>query len=218
MQLPSLPPTIEESHFAAEHRLAALENKMKNGIGWFFVIACLSLLNSIIFFMGGSLSFVVGLAITQVVDGFASAFIEQGSGGLIPIIRGVALSLNLVIAALFAGFGILGRKRMKIPVIIGMVLYGLDTLLMLALGVLIGVIFHIVGIAGLWGGIRAMMELDKADQFQAVGDFAAIQSLGVPPPTDPATRRKRLLIFTGIVVGFFFLMLAPLLAAIFISQ
>ena len=49
-----------ENKGAIEEKLR-LENQFKSGAGWFFIIAGLSIVNSIIILSGGSWSFIVGL-------------------------------------------------------------------------------------------------------------------------------------------------------------
>lgn len=47
-----------------------LETRLNSGAGWFYWIAGLSLLNSIIMLSGSDLYFVIGLGITQIIDVF----------------------------------------------------------------------------------------------------------------------------------------------------
>ena len=56
------------------------EAAFKGGANWFFWIAGLSVINSLIITFGGEMSFVIGLGITQFIDGISIALKENGSG------------------------------------------------------------------------------------------------------------------------------------------
>lgn len=106
---------------------AQLEQQFTSGSSWFFWIAGLSLVNSLISFFGGSLHFVFGLGITQLVDAIVMVR-EMGTAGHV-----FALVFDLAIAGLFFIFGYLSSRRMRWAFVLGMVLYTLDTLLLLLL-------------------------------------------------------------------------------------
>jgi hypothetical protein len=104
------------------------ESQLKGAANWFFWLAGLSLVNSAILLLGGGFNFVIGLGITQVIDGIAVA-LAKNYGSTIQVL---AFAVNAGIAGLFVLFGVLGRKKQLWPFIVGMVLYALD-----------GLIFHI---------------------------------------------------------------------------
>src|SRR5215471_16932506 len=64
--------------------------RLKSGASWFYWIAGLSLINSVVSFTGSSWRFILGLGITQLFDRASS---QMGSSG-----RGMALVLDLVVA------------------------------------------------------------------------------------------------------------------------
>ena len=107
-----------------------LEQKAKNGANWFYWIAGLSLLNSIIFLVGAGMQFIFGLGITQVIDGLMYVLAEeyQTVGGVFKVIGFV---INVGFAGMFAAFGYFGIKRHRAPIIVGMVFYVFDGLLLL---------------------------------------------------------------------------------------
>ena len=49
----------------------ALDQRYKSGARWFFWIAALSLITSLVSFSGGGFGFFLSLGVTQVIDGFA---------------------------------------------------------------------------------------------------------------------------------------------------
>jgi hypothetical protein len=50
-----------------------LEEQFRNGINWFYRIAGLSIINTVLYFIGQEWGFIAGLGMTQVIDMFAYA-------------------------------------------------------------------------------------------------------------------------------------------------
>jgi len=149
---------------AALQMKMALEAKVKSGLGWFFWIAGLSIINSIIFLMDGNLTFVVGLGATQFVDGIVSALaadLSAKGGTIVYLIGGF---LNLTLAGIFALAGFLGKKKHRWAVITGGILYVLDAVLLSIFGDWLGVAFHALALWGIWRGLQAIILLRKLDQ------------------------------------------------------
>ena len=138
---------------------SVLENRVRSGANWFYWIAGLSALNSVISITGSSVTFILGLGITQFVDVFAQAFAQE-----IPesktIFLGTGLFLSVVIASFFAGIGYLARRTRWIYTA-GMILYALDGLLLLFFGDYLGFGFHLYALYGLYRGYRASVELGR---------------------------------------------------------
>ncbi len=153
-------PTADAAQLATLQKMLYLDGRIRGGIGWFFWIAALSIINTITYLSGITLTFVVGLGITQVVDGVSTALAKElGTGMGAMFVRLIGVIVNLLIAGLFVLFGVLGRKRHRIPVIIGMVLYALDAVLMLLFKDFFGAAFHAFALMGLWNGLKSMAEL-----------------------------------------------------------
>lgn len=149
----------------------SLESQFKSGVNWFFWIAGLSLVNSVIYLAGGSLNFVVGLGATQLIDGIVSALSQEIGGGV--VVRVLGFGLDLVVAGIFVGFGILARRKQRWAVILGMILYVLDGLIFLAVGEFLAVIFHAWALYGLWRGQQAMQALAAVEASSAISEPAA---------------------------------------------
>lgn len=130
-----------------------LENNTKNGASWFYWIAALSIVNSLIVMSGSQMNFVVGLGITQIIDALGRYL---GSMGNI-----VSLCLNLVIAGIFFSFGIFANKGHKIAFIVGMALYALDGLLFIVAMDWLGFGFHIFALFCMYGGLSASIKHKK---------------------------------------------------------
>jgi hypothetical protein len=132
--------------------ILTLQRRVKSGAGWFFFIAVLSLVNSVMAMSGSSTGFVLGLAITQFIEGFGQAI---GGSGV-----AIALVLNIIVVALFGMFGLFARKGHSWSFIAGMVLYGLDALLFLLVGGgMISLAFHAFALFCIFMGLKANLEL-----------------------------------------------------------
>jgi len=120
---------------------------------WFFIIAGLSIVNSITLLSGGEFNFVFGLVITQIINGFAR--------GLGPAGRSIAGILSVVIACVFFLFGFLARRRHKWAFVVGMILYASDGLLSVFVRDWISIAIHLFALYGIYRGLRALSSLDK---------------------------------------------------------
>jgi hypothetical protein len=151
-----------------------IEKQMKNGANWFFWIAGLSLINTIIFLFDGSVYFVVGLGITQVVDGLMYYAGEDFGPGIAPFVQVVGLAINIVIMGIFVFFGFQARKARKWAFITGLIFYGLDVLLLIWAGDLFSILFHALALFGLFQGLRAAGKLATLEPFGGTGVKAEI--------------------------------------------
>jgi hypothetical protein len=135
-----------------------LDKKIKTGGAWFYWIAGLSMINSVIVLTGSNWGFVLGLTMTQVIDyvcrGIATEF---GWGAKI-----FALVLDLAIAGFFVALGVLARRRRTWPFVVGLVLYGIDTLLALFTGIWLGVLWHAWALTCIVIGLRAAARWQEA--------------------------------------------------------
>jgi hypothetical protein len=122
--------------------------RVQAGARWFYWIAALSLVNSLVVIFGGQFHFVVGLGITSVVDELAKGV---GSAGTV-----LDLVINGTVAGIFFLFGSFAGKSYKWAFIAGIVLYGLDGLLLLAATDILSVAFHAYAIFGISRGLMAV--------------------------------------------------------------
>lgn len=140
-----------------------LLRQLRSGASWFYWIAGLSIINSIIYIFKGKLTFVVGLGFTQLIDGIAAGISEIADPTLMPMIRTIGLVLNIAIACGFVGFGVLGNKRKSWAIVTGMVLYGLDVIILIIATDWFSILFHLIGLFGLYTGLRACTQLSKLE-------------------------------------------------------
>ena len=149
-----------------------LSARMKSGANWFYWIAGLSTINSLIYAFGGSVAFVAGLGLTQLADAFVDLGIENG---LPAAVRSVAIIFNFVVVGLFALLGYYAGKQSSAAFVVGIVIYLLDGLLLLLLGVLFSAGFHAFALFFI---IRGFLACRALNAFQAARPFQP-----PPPPT-----------------------------------
>ena len=132
----------------------ALALRLKSGASWFYWIAGLSLINSIVALTGSNWRFIVGLGVTQVFDAFSQS---MSGGGKV-----VALILSLLVAGIFVVFGIFANKRQHWAFIAGMILFGLDGMISLLIQDWLGLGFHAFALYCIFRGFAASREINKA--------------------------------------------------------
>jgi len=143
-----------------EQERSKLEQRMKNGANWFYWIAGLSLVNSVIFAFGSTVSFLGGLGFTFIMDVLVNAIIEGGA----PVgMRAVSIIFNVVLFGIFALFGYYSGRGFKAAFIGGLVLYFLDAILVLLFGDFLMAAFHAFALFFIIRGFMAC----RALQFNA---------------------------------------------------
>jgi len=130
-----------------------LEKQLKGGGSWFYWIAGLTLVNSVMALSGSGTRFILGLGITQMFDELAQG---MGSGAGLA----VAVVLDLLAAAVFVFFGVFANKRHNWSFIVGMALYALDGLIYLIAQDWLGVGFHAFVLFCLFRGFKACRALN----------------------------------------------------------
>ena len=146
--LPSSASALPGSEASPE--LFELEKRVKSGGSWYYWVAALSLVNSVVAFSGGGGGFVIGLSVTQVVD----AMLADSGGSA----KAIGLVLGVLAAGVFALFGVFACKRHVWAFIVGMLLYGLDTILTVMAEQWLGLAFHGWVLVSLFIGTRAAMQ------------------------------------------------------------
>ena len=135
-------------------------SKFKSGANWFYWIAALSIINSIIVLSGKEWAFIVGLGVTQFIDAFGIMLSEEiGNFG-----KFLAGSIDVFIAGIFCLFGIFSRKKQEWAFIVGMILYGLDGLLFLVVGDFLSFGFHVFVLFFIYSGMKAMRSIENSSQ------------------------------------------------------
>jgi hypothetical protein len=148
---PAMPMATAPAGMSISNNPAA-EAQLKSGASWFYWIAGLSLINSLIALSGSDYGFILGLGITRIIDAFGMAF---ESGGKV-----IALVLDIIVVGIFVFFGIFANKRKSWAFIVGMVLYGLDSLFSLLVQDWLSLGFHGFALFCLFRGFKACRELN----------------------------------------------------------
>lgn len=125
--------------------------RARAGAKWFYWIAGLSMVNSIVLFTGGNFHFVIGLGITSFVDGLAK---RLGSAGSV-----LDMIINGFMAGVFVLFGTFALKAQKWAFLVGMTLYALDGLLLLRARDFLSVGFHAFALYAIHSGYKAAKQV-----------------------------------------------------------
>jgi hypothetical protein len=139
--------------------LLKLTQQFNSSSSWFFWIAGLSVINSLIAVFGGDLRFIFGLGITSGADALS---FQSGATA-----KTISFIFTLLIAGLFVIFGILARKFFHWAFIVGMVIYALDGLLLLVAQDYLGLAFHAFVLYQLSKGVSASKKLSELKRGQA---------------------------------------------------
>ena len=126
-----------------------LDHRLNVGASWFFWIAGLTLISSMIANLGNqSFGFIIGLGITQLADNLGNNVV-------------VTLGFDLLLASLFFFLGRKARQTQGWAFILGIILYALDSLIFIAIQDYVGLIFHAFVLLGLLGGLQALNQMQS---------------------------------------------------------
>jgi len=141
-----------------------LERRLRGSANWFYWIAGLSLVNWIIgTFNLGSL-FVLGLGVTQLLDGIAQALIEDLGSGYTTFLTVISFMVTLAFSGMYALFGYFGGKRANWAFVVGIGFYILDALLFVWVQDWMPIIFHGLALFYLFRGPGAIKQLNALDE------------------------------------------------------
>lgn len=157
-------PTLQQAksvspEIARQRELAELGSQAGRGSGWFYWIAGLSLVNSILIQSGGSWSFVFGLGLTAGVD--YAARDAAGSGQVL------AWAFNGVVIILFWVLGYCARREHRWAFLAGMAAYAADGALVVASKDWFAVVVHVAGLLLILNGLAAVSKRRRLAQAPA---------------------------------------------------
>lgn len=155
--------------------ITRLEAEVKSGANWFYWIAGLSVINSLIFAFGGNVAFIAGLGFMQVIDAIAQAAIDDGGP---TALRAVAVGFDLVFVIVFALAGYYANKRFIAAFAIGALIYIGDTVLVLFLDLFMAA-FHAFALFFIIRGFLACRKIRTV--------VPPIQGEAAAPPPPPPT-------------------------------
>ena|SRR5687768_9153254 len=122
-----------------------------HGADWFFWLAILSVINSLIVYFYHTPNTPIALGLTQWLDGTA--------GGLNPTMTTTSLLINILIAGVLAAFGVLARRGSDIAFVVGIFFYVIDAFLMIGMKDFFGFGVHLLGLFFLVKGLLASRHL-----------------------------------------------------------
>ena len=129
--------------------------RLRRGASWFFTIAALSGVNSLLQIFDAKIHFIFGLGITQV----AGAVARQSANGT---------AILLLVDGLFIGLLLLcgkwARERSQGAFLGGMIAYALDGVLLVMFGAWIDAAVHAYALYRMWQGYAASRELAQSEQ------------------------------------------------------
>ena len=140
-----------------------LQAAARRGADWFFWIAGLSVINSVVSLINvhGMLPYIF-FSPQLLGNNLASSIVQLlGIGNWGPGLNLVVQGFSLLLAALFAGLGLLARRQKRWAVMAGLALYAADSVLMLIYGDLLGIAIHGLALWGLWRGLHALNQLAR---------------------------------------------------------
>jgi hypothetical protein len=133
---------------AIDPAVAALPGQFLNGVGWFYWIGGLSLVNIAAGFLGRK--FIFGLGITEYVDAMAQA----GESTSVPL-----LALSAAISLGFIGLGYMGRKGKEAFILAGLLIYAVDAGVLAMMKDWLGVAFHAFAGYSIFKGYQALKQI-----------------------------------------------------------
>ncbi len=134
-----------------DDEMGFLMTQVESGAKWFYWVAALSMVNTVILLVGGEISFIFGLGITQLVDGVAIVLAED-LGTAVTI---AAFVFNLLTTGFVAFLGFKARNH-RWAFNVGMVLYILDALLFVLFQDWLSLAFHGYVLVSLFKGLKAL--------------------------------------------------------------
>jgi hypothetical protein len=195
-----------------------LEIAIRSGADWFYWIAGLSILNSIIQSVGGGFTFIFGLGITQAVDAIISIFREEINHSYLPVLSTLNIILDLSFVVLFVVLGFIARKKYRWAFIVGLLMYGLDGLLVLWAKDYLAAGFHIIAGIGIYRGIHALSDLQALPSEMLLNSKEVAQLMSNEPQISPEERKENFQRFLRrLAIPLAILLLALIVTLIFIS-
>jgi len=139
-----------------------LNQKYRSGVHWFYWIAALTLVTSLMSLAGGGWRFFLSLGVTQFIDAIA----VELSASLGNATKVIAIVLDIFAVAVFAAVGFLAGKKFLWAYIVGLVLFLLDGVVSLIFGDWLGVVIHAVVLFLMFRAFKSGLELSQLERSQ----------------------------------------------------
>jgi hypothetical protein len=156
-----LPAAAVVEHFPPEKmdRIVQLFQQGRSGANWFFWIAALSVVNSLIIHFGGETHFVMGMGATLIVDAVANGVAAQAPEAA-TFAKLLAIGFDATVVLMVLGTGWSARRRYLSIYGIGMFLYFLDALIFLIGPDVMSLCFHGLALFYLGRGFAAYRQIN----------------------------------------------------------
>jgi len=154
---------VDEETALLEAKIHALQEKGRKGANWFYWVAGLSLVNSMLIHFGANIVFVVGLGVCEIADSIA-VFAAEKHPAQGMIFHGIAIAFSVLASGIVLLFGWLANKRYLVPFALGMILYLLDGLILVFVQAWLDVAFHVYALICLGSGFLAYRELNQIER------------------------------------------------------
>ena len=168
---------------SVEQQRAILWRRIQYAGNWWYWIAGITIVNTVLLFSHSTWGFAIGTGITDVVYGFTTVY----PGFLVP-----GVVIEIMIVGLIGLWGYLCQRGMLWAFWVGLILYGVDTVLEVLMKQWIGAAFHAYAIYSIYQGVVAinlLKKLDKAVAAQApYYAQAAYSQQPAPPPQQPGSQ------------------------------
>jgi len=148
---PAAPVAIASGLTAGTIEHQQLERRSRIGARWFYWVAAVSLINTVVALSGQHWRFIIGLGTTQVANALA---LRTGRGWA------PALVLDHVLIGGFVLAGYLALQGQLWAFAVGIAVYALDGLVFLAARNWIGLGFHVFVLVMVFKGLQAAHQLD----------------------------------------------------------
>lgn len=132
-----------------------LERQFKSGANWFYWLAGLSVLSTILLYMGSSIIPALTLGIAELLTYLA---LDEPSWIV------VLAPMYLLSVSVIGIIGFFSNKGVRWLYLIGIILIGLDTLLVLLAVDIMGILFHAIALYFLIQGYIALGKLKQLEQ------------------------------------------------------
>lgn len=152
-------PASDQGTVQTGEQVTNLAARVRGGASWFYWIAALSVINSVVIHFHGQWGFAVGLGITQVFDAIAMGVGEAGGSGAGMVATVIALGFDVFAAAVVALFGFLAAREKGWAFIVGGTLYAMDGLIFLIVQDWMGLGLHALALFFIANGFLALREL-----------------------------------------------------------
>jgi hypothetical protein len=127
--------------------------KLNNGSQWFLWIFGLSIVNTLILFFGGQVSFIFGLGITQIFEGFYI--------GLFGKLNIIGVFISIFVSSIFLIIWYYSKGLSKVAFIIGMIIYGIDAIILLFFQEYLCFGVHIYALFMILKGYQSINKIEK---------------------------------------------------------